>query len=58
MRLNAELHAILAMPNARERLAVLGLEPVPSSPEEHAAEIKAEFAHWKPITKALGMRID
>jgi len=58
MRLNTELHAILAMPNTRERLAALGLEPVRTSPEEHAAEIKTEFARWTPITKATGMRID
>jgi hypothetical protein len=33
MRLHTELRAILATPNVRERLAVLGLEPIPSSPE-------------------------
>ena len=58
MRLNTELHAILAMPNTRERLTALGLEPIPTSPEEHAAKIKTEFARWTPITKATGMRID
>jgi tripartite-type tricarboxylate transporter receptor subunit TctC len=58
MRVNTELRAILGMPNVRERLAVLGLQPIPGSPEEHAAEIKAEFARWTPIIKATGMRVD
>jgi len=42
----------------RKRLEVLGLEPIPSSPQEHAAQIKAEFARWTPIIKVTGMRID
>jgi tripartite-type tricarboxylate transporter receptor subunit TctC len=58
MRVNTELRAILGMPNVRERLALLGLQPIPGSPEEHAAEIKAEFARWTPIIKATGMRVD
>ena len=57
-RLNAGLRAILAMPEVRERLAALGLEPIPSSPEQHAAQIKAEFARWTPIIKSTGMRVD
>jgi tripartite-type tricarboxylate transporter receptor subunit TctC len=57
-RLNTELRAILATPNVRKRLEVLGLEPIPSSPQEHAAQIKAEFARWTPIIKVTGMRID
>ena len=32
-RLNRELRAILEMPDVRERLAALGLETIPSTPE-------------------------
>jgi tripartite-type tricarboxylate transporter receptor subunit TctC len=57
-RLNRELLAILDKPDVRERLSALGLEPIGSTPEAHAAHIKAEFARWTPIIKATGMKLD
>ena len=57
-RLNRELLDILAMPDVRERLALLGLEVSGSTPEAHAAHIQAELARWTPVIKASGMRID
>jgi tripartite-type tricarboxylate transporter receptor subunit TctC len=57
-RLNRELRAILAMSETRSRLAAFGLETIPSTPEEHAAHLRAELARWTPIIKATGMRID
>jgi tripartite-type tricarboxylate transporter receptor subunit TctC len=42
----------------RERLAAFGLETIGSTPEQHAAHIKSEFARWTPIIKATGMRLD
>jgi tripartite-type tricarboxylate transporter receptor subunit TctC len=58
MQLNRELRTILEMSDTRSRLAALGLETIPSTPEEHLAHLKAEFARWTPIIKATGMRID
>ena len=57
-RLNRELRAILEMQDVRERLAALGVEPVGSTPEQHAAHIKSELARWTPVIKATGMRVD
>jgi tripartite-type tricarboxylate transporter receptor subunit TctC len=57
-RLNRDLRAILEMPDVRERLTALGLETIGSTPEQHAAQIKSEFARWTPIIKATGMRLD
>jgi tripartite-type tricarboxylate transporter receptor subunit TctC len=57
-RLNRELLAILAMTDVRERLASLGLETIGSTPEQHAAHIRSEFARWTPIIKSTGMRLD
>lgn len=57
-RLNRELIAVLATPDVRERLALLGLEVTASTPQAHAAHIQAELARWTPVIKASGMRID
>ena len=57
-RLNRELRSILEMPDVRERLSTLGLEIIGSTPDQHAAHIKWEFARWTPIIKASGMKLD
>ena len=57
-RLNRELRTILGMMEVRERLSVLGLEPVGSTPSEHAAHLEAELARWTPVVKFAGLRID
>ncbi len=57
-QLNRALRSILELPDTRSRLAMFGLEAIPSTPEEHLAHLKAEFARWTPIIKATGMRVD
>ena len=42
-KLNAEVARILALPDVRERMATLGAEPMPMSPEQFDAYIKDEF---------------
>lgn len=46
------------MTEVRERLSLLGLEPVGSTPGEHAAHLEAELARWTPVVKFAGLRID
>src|SRR4029077_3018728 len=41
-----ETMRILALADVKERLAVLGFDPVASTPEEFAERAKAEFATW------------
>ncbi|MBL8524669.1 MAG: tripartite tricarboxylate transporter substrate binding protein [Betaproteobacteria bacterium] len=50
-RLNAELVKIIAMPDVRERLDTLGVDPVANSPEEFSAFQKAELAKWAKVVK-------
>lgn len=57
-RLNRELRAIVKMPDVRERLAILGLEPVGSTPAEHLAHLEAELTRWTPVVKAAGLKVD
>lgn len=42
-KLNTEIARILALPEVKERMATLGAEPMPMSPEQFDAYIKDEF---------------
>lgn len=51
-RLNQELVKALRMPDVIEWMKHNGLDPAPTTPEEHAAYIKSEIAKWAKIVKA------
>jgi tripartite-type tricarboxylate transporter receptor subunit TctC len=44
-----EIKAIVALPDIKERFAVLGLDPVANSPEEFAAQIQREIVKWGKV---------
>jgi tripartite-type tricarboxylate transporter receptor subunit TctC len=50
-RLNQELVRALKMPDVVEWMKQNGLDPAPTTPEEHAAYIKAEIAKWAKIVQ-------
>lgn len=57
-RLNAEIVKILRMPDVRERMATMGLEPVGNTPEEFAAFQRAEIAKWAKVVKAANIKAE
>jgi len=57
-RLNTEIVKILNMPDVRERLETLGVEPVANTSEEFAAFQKAEIAKWAKVVKEGNVKID
>ena len=57
-RLNHELVRIVEMPDVRERMSALGMEPAGSTPEQLAAEIRAEVARWGPVLRHAHVRVD
>ena len=57
-RLQRELAAILALPEVRERYAVLGIEPVGNTPEQFGAVIERELLKWSKVAKAAGAKVD
>jgi tripartite-type tricarboxylate transporter receptor subunit TctC len=57
-RLNAEIVKILKMPDVRERLESLGLDPVGNTPDEFAAFQKAEIAKWAKVVKDGNIKAD
>jgi tripartite-type tricarboxylate transporter receptor subunit TctC len=57
-RLNAELNAVLADPAAREKLATLGIEPAPGTPEQFGDEMRRDLSRYGPVVKAAGIKVE
>jgi tripartite-type tricarboxylate transporter receptor subunit TctC len=57
-RLNAEIVKILNLPDVKEKLAALGAELAPNTPEEFAVMVKAEVVKWADVVKKSGARVD
>ena len=51
-----EIVEIMALPDIRERLAVLGFEAVASTPVEFARHCEAEFAKWAKVIQASNIK--
>ncbi|HUP29267.1 MAG TPA: tripartite tricarboxylate transporter substrate binding protein [Usitatibacter sp.] len=56
-RLNAEALKALASPEVREKLTVLGAEPMPMSPAAFDAFLKAETARMAQVVKDAGIKV-
>lgn len=57
-RLNQAFVAALKAPETQARFAALMAEPVPNSPQEFGAFMKAELARYEQVVKASGARVD
>ena len=57
-KLNRSIAAIIATPETKERLAVLGFDPVSNTPEQFTAYIRTEVTKWAKVIKESGARVD
>jgi tripartite-type tricarboxylate transporter receptor subunit TctC len=57
-RLQKEIAAVLADPEVRSRYEVLGIEPVGNTPEQFAAQIRADLARYEQVVKQAGIRVE
>jgi tripartite-type tricarboxylate transporter receptor subunit TctC len=57
-KLNHDVAAILRLPDTKERLAVLGFDPINNTPEEFTAYIRVEVTKWAKVIKDSGARVD
>jgi len=57
-KLNAHIVHILNMPDVRERVVSTGAEVVGNTPEQFAAEIKAEVEKWAKVVRESGIATD
>ncbi|MBI2319837.1 MAG: tripartite tricarboxylate transporter substrate binding protein [Betaproteobacteria bacterium] len=57
-RLATEVSKALRAADVRERLAMLGIEPLGSTPEESAARLQRESARYEKVIRAANIRAD
>jgi tripartite-type tricarboxylate transporter receptor subunit TctC len=57
-KLSAALREAVSAPDTRDRMATDGTEPLPSTPEEYAADIDKEETKWSAIVKKSGAKAD
>jgi tripartite-type tricarboxylate transporter receptor subunit TctC len=48
----------MALPDVKERMAVLGFEPVANKPEEFAARIETEIPKWERVIRDANIKAE
>ena len=56
--LHRQIAKIMSLPDVKQRLTTLGLDVVASTPDEFAAWIKSETAHWAKVVRETNMKIE
>jgi tripartite-type tricarboxylate transporter receptor subunit TctC len=57
-RLNAAVNNAIRMPDVRERLDSLTLEPVGGSPQQFSDYVRAEVVKWGAVVKQIGVKVE
>jgi tripartite-type tricarboxylate transporter receptor subunit TctC len=57
-KLNASMRAALDASDTKARMATDGTEPLPSTPDEYAADIDREETKWSAIVKKSGAKAE
>src|SRR5262245_11999633 len=56
--LHGEIVKVMELPDVKERMAVLGFEPVADTPEEFAARIKFEIPKWAKVIRDANIKAE
>ncbi len=57
-KINADIVAVLAAPDVKERLASSGADPAPTTPDELGHLVRDEIAKWAKVVAESGAKID
>jgi tripartite-type tricarboxylate transporter receptor subunit TctC len=57
-RLQKELKLVLQIPEVREKMIAQGQTPVGNTPEEFAANVRADLPKWEALIKASGAKLE
>jgi tripartite-type tricarboxylate transporter receptor subunit TctC len=52
------LNTAIMTPSFRERYALIGDDPSPSTPDQFAAFIRSEHAKWGEVVRRSGTKVD
>jgi tripartite-type tricarboxylate transporter receptor subunit TctC len=58
LKLNSEITTVLQTPVVKERLAALGFDFTPNTPEQFGEYFKREIVKWGQVVKESGARVD
>jgi len=56
--LQVQFAKAMALPDVKQRLAVLGFEPAASTPEQFAAHMRAESEIWKAVVRDANIKVE
>jgi len=56
MRIRDDVAAVLQLPDVRQRLLQIGMEPRGTTTEEFTARVRSEIAIWKKVAAAAGIK--
>ena len=56
-KLNAEARRAMHAPEIVKRMTFEGAEVVTNSPQDFAAEVRAEYAKWRELVKKTGIKL-
>jgi tripartite-type tricarboxylate transporter receptor subunit TctC len=57
-RLNEDLNRVLKLPDIRERMVTLGLDPAGGTPEAFGRFVREDIARWAKVIKQSGVRVE
>lgn len=57
-QLNADINKVLALPEVKERFALIGAEAVPATSEQFASQVRSDMAKWGKLIKEMGITVD
>lgn len=57
LRLNEEIRKVLAQEDTRERLAAIGIDAAPTSPQELAVILREEMVKWARVIQDAGIKL-
>jgi tripartite-type tricarboxylate transporter receptor subunit TctC len=55
-KLQGEIAKIVQLPEIRERMTAIGIDPIGSAPEELASQLRADLARWTKVARTAGIK--
>ena len=57
-KINAEVNAVMKMPDVRQKLNALGFDLIGGTPDDFTKLLRSEHERWSPVVKKLGIKVD